>query len=236
MTIGFRQFQLPHNVGQSGQMMPAASIDAATLPPQNGMYRRFFKRALDVTAVVLSLPVVAPVVGALALMVMLDGGKPFYSQMRVGLHGKRFRMWKLRTMVSDADQRLKDHLEGDAAARKEWDAFQKLQCDPRITPLGNLLRKSSLDELPQLWNVLVGDMSLVGPRPMLPEQTPLYPGRAYFVLRPGVTGLWQVSDRNASTFAQRAEFDASYERALSFVTDVRVLVATIGVVFRCTGK
>lgn len=214
----------------------AAPKERWQIPARDRFYRRHMKRALDVLLVVLALPIVLPTIVCLAAVIAAQGQPAFYRQQRIGRGGRTFTMWKLRTMVSDADQRLKDHLEGDAAARKEWDAFQKLQCDPRITPLGNLLRKSSLDELPQLWNVLVGDMSLVGPRPMLPEQTPLYPGRAYFVLRPGVTGLWQVSDRNASTFAQRAEFDASYERALSFVTDVRVLVATIGVVFRCTGK
>jgi lipopolysaccharide/colanic/teichoic acid biosynthesis glycosyltransferase len=101
--------------------------------------------------------------------------------------------------------------------------------------MGRLLRKSSLDELPQLWNVLVGDMSLVGPRPMMPAQQVLYPGRAYFRLRPGITGPWQVSHRNETTFAARAGFDAEYERDLSFVTDTRLLFATVRVVLRATG-
>jgi len=106
----------------------------------------------------------------------------------------------------------------------------------RASRLRQFLRKSSLDELPQLWNVLIGDMSLVGPRPMLLEQQELYPGSAYYALRPGLTGTWQISDRNLSTFAQRAEFDADYERRLSFGTDLRILVATVGVVLRATGK
>ena len=168
-------------------------------------------------------------------MVSLDGHAPFYSQQRLGRGGRPFRFWKLRTMVSDADYRLECHLEEDASARREWATYQKLRDDPRITPLGRLLRKSSLDELPQIWNVLKGDMSLVGPRPMLPEQRRLYQGLAYFKLRPGVTGLWQISDRNATTFARRAEFDADYERNLSLATDLGVLTATACEVLRGTG-
>lgn len=214
----------------------SATRERWEVPHRDRFYRRYMKRALDVLLIVLALPIVLPTVLCLAAMVAAQGHSPFYRQERIGRGGRSFTMWKLRTMVPDAEKRLQEHLESDAAARKEWDAFQKLKVDPRITPLGNLLRRSSLDELPQLWNVLRGEMSLVGPRPMLPEQKPLYPGRAYFVLRPGVTGLWQVSERNASTFAQRAEFDADYDLALSFTTDVKVLVATVGVVFRCTGK
>ena len=105
----------------------------------------------------------------------------------------------------------------------------------RITPLGHVLRKSSLDELPQLWNVLKGEMSLVGPRPMLPEQQPLYPGKAYFNLRPGITGSCQVSKRNECTFSGRADFDTAYDEQLSFGTDLTVLIATFGVVLRGTG-
>lgn len=206
------------------------------LPRRDRLYRRGLKRALDVTLVVLALPFVLPTMAILVALLAMRGHSPFYRQHRVGLGGKVFTMWKLRTMVPDADKRLKEYLAGNDAARHEWETFQKLKDDPRITPLGHFLRKSSLDELPQLWNVLKGDMSLVGPRPMMPEQSVLYPGHAYYVLRPGLTGLWQVSDRNASTFAQRAEFDAAYERILSFTTDVRLLFATVGVVFRCTGK
>jgi lipopolysaccharide/colanic/teichoic acid biosynthesis glycosyltransferase len=235
MTIGFRHFQLPHSNGHSGQTLSSAPIDATTLPPQKGMYRRFFKRALDLTAVVLSLPVVAPVVGALALMVVLDGGKPFYSQMRVGRHGKRFRMWKLRTMVPDADMRMADYLESNPDARTEWDQTQKLKSDPRITRSGHFLRQTSLDELPQLWNVLIGEMSLVGPRPMMLSQQNMYPGTAYFALRPGLTGYWQTAERNCSTFAARAEYDTNYEADLSLATDLKLLVLTVGVVVKSTG-
>jgi exopolysaccharide production protein ExoY len=205
-------------------------------PFRERFYRGVLKRTIDIVLVLMALPIVVPTIVILAFLVSRDGHSPFYRQERLGMGGRIFSMWKLRSMVPDADARLAAYLAGDEAARREWDAYQKLTEDPRITPLGKLLRKTSLDELPQLWNVLKGDMSLVGPRPMMPQQRALYPGYAYFTMRPGVTGLWQVSDRNASTFAQRAEFDADYERKLSLATDMSVLLATVAVVLRGTGQ
>ncbi|MEY8842595.1 sugar transferase, partial [Cribrihabitans sp. XS_ASV171] len=118
----------------------------------------------------------------------------------------------------------------------EWDSTQKLKNDPRITLVGDFLRKTSLDELPQLWNVLVGDMSIVGPRPMLPQQLPLYRlPEAYFSLRPGITGLWQVSARNEKGFDYRADMDAEYCNELGPVADLSILLRTVGVVLRRTG-
>lgn len=200
-----------------------------------GPYKAAFKRILDVTAVVLAAPVVLALVGVLALAVRRDGGPAFYCQERVGRGGRSFRMWKLRSMVPDADAVFDDYLRRSPAARAEWDHTQKLRDDPRITPLGRLLRKSSLDELPQLWNVLTGDMSLVGPRPMMTSQRPLYPGSAYYRLRPGLTGPWQVAERSATSFAARADFDAAYERDLSLATDLRLLARTVRVVLKGTG-
>lgn len=211
--------------------------EAAATPraPVRRPYRHAGKRALDLLLVVLAAPFVVPLVALLAAIVALDGGRPFYTQPRVGLGGREFRMWKLRSMVVDADRRLAEHLAADPAARAEWDAMQKLRDDPRITAFGRFLRKSSLDELPQLWNVFLGDMSLVGPRPMMPEQKPLYPSTVYYLMRPGITGYWQTSDRNRSTFAARALSDAAYERDLSLVTDLRLLWRTVAVVLRGTG-
>jgi lipopolysaccharide/colanic/teichoic acid biosynthesis glycosyltransferase len=214
---------------------PAEAVTFDEAVPQGGLYRSQMKRALDVLAVLAAAPLVLPLVALLALLVRRDGGPAFYVQTRVGRGGRLYRMWKLRSMVVDADARMERHLAACPAARAEWDATQKLKDDPRVTAMGRLLRKSSLDELPQLWNVLVGDMSLVGPRPMMPAQQVLYPGRAYFRLRPGITGPWQVSHRNETTFAARAGFDAEYERDLSFVTDTRLLFATVRVVLRATG-
>lgn len=219
------------------ELLEAPHSLAASFPPsrRTGFYRGGAKRALDVLLIVLSLPVAVPIIALLALLVMRDGHAPFYTQARVGKNGRIFRFWKLRSMIWDADSRLADHLASNPEARAEWDHTQKLKCDPRITRFGNFLRKSSLDELPQLWNVLKGDMSLVGPRPMMAGQQVLYPGSAYYALRPGITGSWQVSDRNESSFAARADFDTAYEETLSFAADLHILAATVGAVVRGTG-
>ena len=200
-----------------------------------GVYRNGLKRAFDTLIIVMALPFVLPVLAAMICLVARDGGKPFYSQTRIGRDGRRFRMWKMRTMVTDADQRLAAYLAADPAARREWDSTQKLKNDPRITRIGSFLRKTSLDELPQLWNVVNGTMSLVGPRPMMVDQQSIYFGQGYYNLRPGITGFWQVSDRNEGTFCGRVDFDDAYDRELSFSTDVAVLARTFGVVLRCTG-
>jgi lipopolysaccharide/colanic/teichoic acid biosynthesis glycosyltransferase len=202
---------------------------------QSGLYRSILKRGIDVLAVLLSLPVILPLIALLALLISLDGHSPFYRQKRLGRHGRIFTLWKLRSMVAGADARLEAHLTADPVARAEWTLTQKLKEDPRITRIGRFLRKSSADELPQLWNVLRGDMSLVGPRPMMPDQASLYPGTAYYALRPGITGSWQVSARNESSFADRARFDTDYERRVSAATDLAILLATVRVVLRGTG-
>lgn len=222
------------------------SIDSVLQSPATGtnigeptgissFYARFLKRPLDILAVLLAAPIVLPLVLLLALVILWHGEKPFYTQLRVGRSGRSFRLWKLRTMVEDADLRLTEYLAGNPEARAEWDSTQKLKNDPRITNTGHFLRKTSLDELPQLWNVFRGDMSIVGPRPMMLEQAQLYPGADYYHLRPGVTGLWQISDRNDSTFAARATFDARYAADLSLTGDVTIVAKTVGVVLRCTG-
>jgi exopolysaccharide production protein ExoY len=216
---------------------PSASVsDGWVRARQEPFYRRSLKRCLDVGFVLMAMPIVLPVILVLAVILKVGGNSPFFTQDRVGLGGRTFRLWKLRTMVPNAEARLQDYLQKDDVARSEWETYQKLSHDPRITEFGQFLRKSSLDELPQLWNVLIGDMSLVGPRPMMVDQQEKYPGTAYYALRPGLTGTWQISDRNQSTFAQRAEFDADYERNLSFFKDLKILLATVGVVLRATGK
>jgi exopolysaccharide production protein ExoY len=192
--------------------------------------------AVEILLVLISLPVILPLIAVLAFFVRRDGASPFYCQRRVGLDGRVFWMWKLRSMVPDADALLDGHLAANPAARAEWETAQKLTNDPRITRMGHFLRRSSFDELPQLFNVLRGDMSLVGPRPMMPCQQVLYPGSSYYRLRPGITGFWQISHRNRSSFASRAKFDAAYERKLSLLTDLKVLLGTIRVVFLCTGR
>ncbi len=236
MSISFPEFPTGFPVAKA-KANAAQPVLAETHRPlrRRGIYRNGIKRVLDITAIVMAAPIVVPVVMALAVLVACDGGQPFYMQDRVGKNGRHFRMWKLRSMVADADARMTDHLNAHPAARAEWDSTQKLKKDPRITPFGQFLRKSSMDELPQLWNVLWGDMSLVGPRPMMTSQQSMYPGTAYYALRPGITGYWQTAGRNATTFEARAGFDTAYEADLSLGTDVRLLVQTVGVVIKATG-
>ncbi|MTE01517.1 sugar transferase [Paracoccus sp. YIM 132242] len=206
-------------------------------PPSEspGLYRRAGKRVLDIAIVLAAAPIVLFLVTMLAVIVACDRSNPFYSQNRVGLEGRTFRLWKLRSMVPDADTCLAAYLATNEEARLEWEVTQKLRNDPRITRFGRFLRRSSLDELPQLFNVLRGDMSLVGPRPMMVEQRPIYPGTDYYLLRPGLTGLWQVSERNGTSFAERAKYDAEYNATLSLAADLRTLWRTTSVVMRGTG-
>ena len=229
MTV---HYQLPSN---PRPLTAVTVVEPQARPSAPAFYRNRFKRVFDTIVILLSLPFVLPVILLLAMLAMFDGGPPFYRQLRVGRGGRLYTMWKLRTMVVDADTKLEAHLDATPSARSEWDTTQKLKADPRITRIGRFLRKSSLDELPQLWNVLRGDMSLVGPRPMMPEQTSLYSGEAYYSLRPGITGSWQVSERNDSSFADRVHHDTRYDRMLSLSTDLRLLIATVRVVVRGTG-
>ncbi len=185
--------------------------------------------------VVTGTPFVFPFMIIIAVLIKMDGGSVFYHQARLGKDGREFKFWKFRSMVPDADKKLDEYLASNPEAAQEWRVSQKLRSDPRITRVGRVIRKTSLDELPQIWNVLVGDMSLVGPRPMMPQQWKLYPGADYKKLRPGITGFWQVSDRNEVSFAARAKFDADYNVKLSLYTDLRTLVRTVGAVCRGSG-
>lgn len=204
-------------------------------PVQTGAYVAWLKRPLDIALVLLSLPFTVPLIAIMALLVARNGGQPFFRQARVGRHGKIYTMWKIRTMVAQAEAALEAHLAANPEMQSEWAEHQKLQDDPRVTKLGARLRACSMDELPQIWNVLTGDMSLIGPRPMLPNQTVLYRNPSYFSMRPGITGLWQVSRRNDVSFSQRARIDAVYCGKVTFQSDLRILLRTISVVLGRTG-
>ncbi|QUJ75214.1 sugar transferase [Sulfitobacter albidus] len=213
------------------QLHPAACAET-----REGLYRSVGKRLLETLLVILSLPFFLPVVAVCALALWIEGGNPFYRQTRLGENGRRFSILKLRTMTRDADQVLESYLAANPEMRAEWDDKQKLRHDPRVTRIGALLRATSLDELPQLWNVLTGDMSLIGPRPMMPEQLPMYGNPShYFALRPGITGLWQVSARNENGFAFRNEVDRTYNTTLSFWGDIALIFRTVHVMLRRTG-
>ena len=163
------------------------------------IYRHAIKRLFDVAFVLVTLPFSCILVGLCAVALWLEGGNPFYTQERLGKGGQRFRILKLRTMVRNADEVLENYLASDPKLRVEWDHLQKLRVDPRVTPIGRVLRATSLDELPQLLNVLRGDMSIVGPRPMMPEQLPMYGNPvSYFAMRPGITGMWQETEEHTS--------------------------------------
>lgn len=224
-----------HVPGIRGSTANVDCVPLVEVTHRSGAYRAGFKRVLDLTLVVASLPFVLPVLALIALIIRASGLSPFYRQERIGKDGRRFQMIKFRTMVDGAEHALHRYLARNPEARVEWLTKQKLSQDPRITRLGRALRRTSLDELPQIFNVLKGDMSLVGPRPMMPAQQALYPGQSYYELRPGITGSWQVSSRNECEFAARATYDDAYAREMSLAADARILAQTVGAVLRGTG-
>lgn len=191
------------------------------------------KRAEDILIASVALLVMAPLMAVIAVAVKAqDNGPVLFLQSRVGQGGGCFPVFKFRSMVPDAPDRLQRLLEEDPQAAREWSENQKLGRDPRVTPLGRLLRSTSLDELPQLVNVLLGQMSIVGPRPILPEQIGAYGAgfSLYCTARPGITGPWQVGGRNTTTFARRAELDQAYLGRWSLLADAGLLLRTVGVV------
>jgi len=199
---------------------------------------RAAKRLLDLTLVLASSVVIVPIIGILALLVRLDSrGRAFYGHTRIGRGGQKFTAWKLHTMVPNADQVLQEYLDATPGLRAEWERSFKLKDDPRVTRLGKFLRKYSLDELPQVWNVLKGEMSLVGPRPIVEDEIKFYGDRfdPYTWVRPGITGLWQVSGRNDVSYEERVRLDEYYVRNWSIWQDVYILARTIVVVLQQEG-
>lgn len=196
------------------------------------------KLILDKTFAALALIALAPVFGLIALMLKLrERGPVLYAHTRVGKDGRSFKCYKFRTMRSDGDRRLAWVFEIDPIARADWNATQKLERDPRVHPTGDMLRRTSLDELPQFWNVLLGDMSLVGPRPIVMDEAHHY-GRHfadYCSVRPGITGAWQVSGRSNTTYEERVALDLDYIRNATLADDLRILARTVAVVLRRDG-
>ncbi|MDD6180511.1 MAG: undecaprenyl-phosphate galactose phosphotransferase WbaP [Desulfovibrionaceae bacterium] len=201
-------------------------------------WRQCVKRALDVTLTLLGMPVVLPVGAVICAAIVLSSpGSPFYCQRRIGRDGRKFTVYKFRSMVRNADALLQRHLASSPELRAEWEADQKLRNDPRIFPVGRLLRKTSLDELPQLINVLKGDMSLVGPRPIVTSEIAKY-GPVfddYCRVRPGITGFWQVSGRNDTTYEDRVAMDQYYVSNWSVWLDIWILAKTLPAVLHSDG-
>lgn len=207
---------------------------------QNNLERfsaKVLKRVFDVLAGGFLILMLLPFFIILSALVAKDGGSAFFGHTRIGQNGRKFKCYKFRSMVLDADKVLKELLERDPVARAEWEKDFKLKNDIRVTRIGALLRKTSLDELPQLWNVFCGDMSLVGPRPVVEKEILRYGDDAayYLLAKPGMTGLWQVSGRNDTDYARRVFLDAWYVRNWSLWYDVAILFKTVGVVLRRDG-
>jgi exopolysaccharide production protein ExoY len=188
------------------------------------------KRLIDIFLALSGIIFLAPLLlTCLVATIATSRGPALFRHRRVGFNGKHFDCLKFRTMVSDAPERLRQHLESDPAAATEWETNRKLRYDPRVTAIGTILRKSSLDELPQLFNVLTGDMSIVGPRPVTDEELDRYGHsvNAYLACRPGITGLWQVSGRSSTTYEKRVACDAFYAHNWSMFLDAKILLVTI---------
>ena len=195
------------------------------------------KRFMDLFVCLAVSPLVLLIAAPITFFLILGGGQVLYSQPRVGRGGRTFSCLKFRSMVCGAEARLRELLAADPRAREEWDRYQKLSCDPRITWFGRFLRALSLDELPQFINVLRGDMSIVGPRPIMIDQIALY-GEGfptYCSVKPGITGLWQVNGRNNHTFAERVRLDCRYVDTWSVPGDLLIMLRTIPAVIAGKG-
>jgi exopolysaccharide production protein ExoY len=204
-------------------------LTESVLAPSAGRrFAQLLKRVLDILGAALLVVLAAPLMLVIAAIVAIDGGPVCYRHRRVGLAGRQFGCLKFRTMILGAQECLEEYLYYHPAAQREWADKAKLDRDPRITAVGRFLRRSSLDELPQLLNVIRGDMSLVGPRPITTEELSHYENAAalYFAVRPGITGLWQISGRNEIGYAQRVALDVHYIRSWSLTLDVSILLRT----------
>lgn len=223
LIVGHEAAVLPADPERSGPRLPAS----------------WACRAFDIVFALAALVFAAPLMLAVALAVKLgDGGPALFGHQRIGVGGRPFRCLKFRSMVVDADARLARLLESDPAARLEWARDHKLRKDPRITLIGDFLRKSSLDELPQLFNVLRGEMSIVGPRPIVAAEARRYGQRFgwYCAVRPGITGFWQVSGRSDTTYRRRVAMDTVYARNKSFWWDVKIVFLTVPAVLFARGS
>lgn len=188
------------------------------------------KRVLDLIICVFAFPFALPLGGLISLLIWLDSpGAPIYRQTRIGKDGRRFTLYKFRTMTHNADRQLKEYLKANPVLADEWKRTQKLQEDPRVTKLGHLLRRTSLDELPQFINVLIGNMSMIGPRPIVESEICRYGKlfREYCDMTPGLTGLWQVSGRSDTTYERRLACDHYYANNWTLWLDLKILAKTI---------
>lgn len=229
---------MKYEMTNSAEMGMAPIAISKTVKPAPSRPQDGFVRAFDLISSLMAVAFLLPVFLVIALLIKLqDGGPVLFKHTRIGLNGREFKCLKFRSMHIRSQELLADLLANSAEARAEWEADHKLRNDPRITAFGRFLRKSSLDELPQLFNVLKGEMSLVGPRPIVAAEVERY-GMGiveYRACKPGITGLWQVSGRNDIDYAARVELDRQYARSWSLAKDLLILFRTLGVVARRNG-
>ena len=213
--------------------------DAIPVDSPERLFRyRVVKRGLDIALVIFCLPVLLLMIGTIALAIRLTSPGPiFFSHRRIRGHGRFFSMWKFRTMCVNSAEVLEDYLAANPDARAEWRKDHKLKHDPRVTRVGEFLRKTSLDELPQIWNVITGSMSLVGPRPIVAAEVEKYGEyfADYCLVKPGVTGLWQVSGRSRLSYPERVQLDRYYAHHWSLTADLRILLRTLSSVVNQDG-
>lgn len=219
----------------------AAASRLVHLLPTRAILRPKLKRTMDLFFSAVFLFMLLPILLLISLVVWSDGGPILFRHRRVGQHGREFGCLKFRTMCVDSDRALRRVLDSDPVAALEWEMTRKLRNDPRVTRAGRVLRTTSLDELPQLLNILLGEMSLVGPRPVIREEldnyyTPAGIADTYLAVRPGLTGLWQIGGRNDIGYDERMALDAFYVRNPSLRTDFGILARTAGVVLRRHGS
>jgi len=217
--------------------LPELEVGRLIVHKQKPPKARRRKRLIDLTLAVALIGLSAPVMALIALAVKLDGGPVLYAHRRISSDGGSFRCWKFRTMVPNADELLRQLLIQDCGARQQWECGAKLRQDPRVTCLGKFLRAFSLDELPQLFNVVAGTMSLVGPRPIVEAEIERYGASfaAYCSCRPGISGLWQVNGRNNVDYSRRVELDQCYAEQWSLALDLVIMLKTVVVVTRRDG-
>jgi len=222
-------------VDRPADLSSGSRVGGGSEPPVGGV----IKRGFDIAGALGGLILLSPLLLMLAALVKAsDGGRVLYGHRRIGRNGDEFRGLKFRTMVENGDAVLADYLARNPQLRSEWEATRKLQEDPRVTRVGAVLRKLSLDELPQLFNILGGQMSIVGPRPVVEEELELYGAAADFYLatRPGLTGLWQVSGRNNVSYKARVAFDRHYVENWSFTFDLKIIARTVPAVLSSRGS
>ena len=216
------------------------SYDVILLRMNNNLAKRtsrFLKRTMDIVLSFGLILILSPIFLILYLLIYIDGGKPIYKHPRIGRDGKLFNCFKFRSMVLDSEEILSELLKQDPECKSEWEKEFKLKNDPRVTKIGSFIRRTSLDELPQLFNVLIGQMSLVGPRPITEKELAFYENNVdyYLMAKPGITGLWQVSGRNDIDYETRVYFDSWYVKNWSLWNDIAILFKTIKVVFKRSG-